>query len=225
LLSPDRSFLVECQESARHVKVWSIPDGRLVNEFVPRLGSDEHRGRVFVSPQGRLSLVAWDPVGAFSVWDIWAGRRLTEFRDSHPPETVLVNEVQWRLTAEGEDAAIAGRYRRRLATVWDLTTGARLERVTDDLHRRLVGYRPRSVIDGFADDAVSPDGHLRAVGVQSPSGSTAVALQESATHSEVFRTEYQAGSRVRMAFTQDGRFLLANWERGPVSQVDVWELA
>jgi hypothetical protein len=225
LLTPDGRYLVECSPSAQHVKLWSIPDGRLVNEFVPRmLGMDGRRGRVFVSPQGRLSLVAWDPSGTFSVWDIWAGRRLATFRDTHAPEAVLVNELQWRLTAEADDTTSAGRYRRRQATVWDLTTGTRIERVTEDLHRRLVGFHSRSAIDAFGEGATSPCGRLRAVGVHMASGGTALALCESTSDSEIFRTEYQPGSQVRMAFTPDGKFLLANCESVARSQVDVWEL-
>ncbi len=225
LLTPDRQFLVECASTARHVKLWSIPDGRLVNEFVPRLsGSDGYRGRVFMSPQGRLSLVAWDPAGVFSVWDVWANRRLAAFRDSRAPESVLVNESQWRLTVEGEDGGSAGRYRRTVASVWDLFTGTRVERITDDIQRRLAGYQPRSMVDGFGERAVSPDGTLHAVGLRTPSGATALALQESTSDSEVFREEYPRSSRVRMAFSADGRFLLGNSESGLHSQVDVWEL-
>src|SRR5262249_49559343 len=159
LLTPDRRFLVECAESARHVKLWSIPDGHLVSEFAPRLGqSSRHQGRLFVSPQGRVSLVAWDLAGTFSVWDVWAGRRLATFRATHAPGRGLVNEEQWRLTAGGEDAPTAGRYRRPVATVWDLTTGTRVERVTDDLSRRLAGYQARSTVDRFGDVALSPCG-------------------------------------------------------------------
>jgi hypothetical protein len=222
LLTPDRQYLVECATTTPHVKLWSIPDGKLVNEFAPRV-SDGAQGRVFINPYGRLALVAWDAGGTFSVWDVGNGRLLATFRDSHAPQAVLVNETQWRLTAESEDGSV-GRYRRSTATIWNLADGTRLERVTDDRHRRLIGYQPRSIIDGFGDKAVSPDGTLYAVPVRTPSGATAMALQESTSDSEIFREEYAPHTRLRMAFSADGRFLLANSEWGQQSQVDVWEL-
>ena len=108
-----------------------------------------------------------------------------------------------------------------MATVWDLTTGRRLERTADA--RRWPGYRDRSTVDGFGEEAVSPDGELHAVPLRTAAGA-AVALQASRSDQEVFRAEHPSSLRVRMAFTPDGRFLLTNWDSGLRSQVDVWEL-
>jgi hypothetical protein len=222
LLLADRAMLVECGVGARHVRLWSVADGVQLGEFAPDHGSTAlHQGRVFVNPGGRLNLVAWDPGGAFSVWDIQAGRRLASFRDSVAPISVMVNEGEWRLTVEGEDAS-SGRYRRSVANIWDLNTGRRLERLSDDWQRRMTGYGHRSTVDGFAERASSPDGQLRAESVRT-AGGTAIALRASTNDLEVFRTE-QPSPRARAAFTADGRFLLANWERPERSQVDVWEL-
>lgn len=225
LLALDRDLLVECAPRAAHVKLWSIPDGDLLSAFRPALdGVGPHHGRVFVAPSGRLSLVAWDPTGMFSVFDVQSGRCVVTFRNAHPPFNVMVNESVWRLTTQADDSGAAGRYRRAVSTVWDLRTGQRVEKVTADAHRALAGYRDRSIVDGFGDRAVSPDGRLQAVPVRTLGGSTAIALQESASDHEVFRAEHRASPRVRMAFSADGRFLLANWESDDHSEVDVWEL-
>jgi len=222
LLTPDRQLLVECAATARQVRLWSIPDGVPVAEFQPDLGGNEpYRGRVFVDPGGRLALVAWNPTGAFSVFDVVSGRRTASFRDGGTPVNVMVNEGQWRLTAETEEAGSAGRYRRQVATVWDLNTGQRLEKHLDHTSYRPAGYRDRSAVDSFGDHAVSPDGRLRAAPMAVGAG---VALHEADTDQEVFRVEHPAGARSRVAFSANGDLLLSNWDAGPHSQVEVWEL-
>jgi hypothetical protein len=178
---------------------------------------------VFVDPVGRLALIAWDPGGMFSVWDVRSGARISAFQASGSPTNVLVNERDWRLSVEGDNGVSAGRYRHTVATVWDLATGARVEKLTDD-RRRLAGYADRSVTDRFGDAAASPDGRLRALPVQGNGGSTGVCVQEAATAYEVFRAEHPPSSRVRVAFSADGQFLLANRESPHHSHVDVWEL-
>jgi hypothetical protein len=224
LLTPDRRLLVECTAAAERVRLWSIPDGALVREFRPDGAADSRQGRVFVRPGGRLALVTWDPSGAFSVWDLRSGERTITFRDGGIPNEVFVNEREWRLTVTGEDGGSAGRYRRSIATVWDLATGRRLEKLTDDWQRRLTGYQRRSTVDCFGEHAFSPDGRLRAVPVVGQSGPTGIAVQEATSEHEVFRSEYGPSRRVRVAFSADGQYLLANREAGQRSQVDVWEL-
>jgi hypothetical protein len=155
---------------------------------------------------------------------VQAGRRVATFRDTNAPLKVMVNEREWRLTAETEGGGSAGRYRRPVATIWDLATGRRVEKLADDWQRRLSGYQDRSEYDGFGDHAFSPDGRLHAVPVRTPAGSTGIALQEAESANEVFRAEHPPSARVRMAFTIDGQFLLSNWESDRHSQVDVWEL-
>ena len=137
----------------------------------------------------------------------------------------MVSEREWRLTAHGEPTS-AGRYRRNVATIWDLTTGLRVDEFNDingDFQRRLSGYGRRSALDGFGERASSPDGRLRAVSVRTSKGAQAITLQESTSDQEVFRAEHPS-LRARTAFSSDGRFLLANWESEQRSQVDVWEL-
>lgn len=225
LLTPDRRLLVECAASADRVRVWSIPDGVLVREFRPEpLTGEPRQGRVFVNPGGRLSLVVWDPTGTFTVWDVRSGERTTTFRDGGRPSDVMVNEREWRLSVAGEDGGSAGRYRRSVATVWDLNTGRKLEKLTDDWQRRLPGFQDRSTVDCFGEHAFSPDGRLRAVQVLGNSGPTGIALQEATSEHEVFRAEHGPSQRVRVAFSADGQFLLANRESPQRSQVDVWEL-
>ncbi len=56
------------------------------------------------------------------------------------------------------------------------------------------------------------------------SGPTGIAVQEATSEHEVFRSEYGPSRRVRVAFSADGQYLLANREADQRSQVDVWEL-
>lgn len=222
LLTPDRRLLVECAAGGERVRLRSIPDGAVVGECQPTFADGEDHGRVFVNPDGRLCMVAWSQAGAFSVWDVRSGQRLVGFREGGQPLAVRVNEEAWRLTVQAEDAGSAGRYRRSVATVWDLSTGRRLEKLAAD--RQPPGYRDRSAVDGFGDDAVSPDGRLHAVPLRTAAGATGVALQAATTEQEVFRAEHPHSPRVRMAFTADGHYLLTNWDSDQRSQVDVWEL-
>jgi hypothetical protein len=224
LYTPDRRVLVECAPSADAVRLWSFPDGVLLREVRPVFdGSASRRGRVFVQPAGHLALVAWDCTGAFWVWDLRTGSCTTAFRDAGPPTNVLVNEREWRLSTEGEDSG-TGRYRRTVSTVWDLATGRRVEKLTDNRHRPRVGYERRSVRDRFGHAASSPDGRLRAVPVLGKAGPVGVSLRMTASEQEVFRAEHPPSARVRVAFSADGQFLLANRESPQDSHVDVWEL-
>ena len=174
-------------------------------------------------PTGELALVAWDRSGTFSVWDVRTGELMTTFKEQGAPSSVLVNESEWRLQADGEDAGSAGRYRRTVSTVWDLQSGKRLEKVTDGA-RRLAGYELRSASDSLAEEAVSPDGRLRAVAVLGRAGLTGIALRMATSEQELFRAEYASTGRVRVAFSADGQFLLASRESTLASHVDVWEL-
>jgi hypothetical protein len=226
LYTSDRRAVVECAPAADVVRVWSIPDGVLLREFRPdfaRLdGSDAHQGRVFVHPAGGLALVAWNRGGSFSVWDVRTGALTVTFREAAAPGNVLVNEAEWRLLAEGEDSGSAGRYRRTVATVWDLASGRRLEKHTDG--QRLAGFVARSASDSLADAACSPDGRLRAVPLVGDAGPTGVSLRVAVSEQELFRAEHPPSSRVRVAFSADGQFLVASRESPRDSHVDVWEL-
>lgn len=225
-LTPDLRMLVECAEAGRSVRLRDIAGGAVVGEFRPHFnGGRPAHARVFVQPDGRLALVAWDTEGRFTVWDIESGRLQASFHDSNGPHKVLVNEAQWRLTAEGEGKVSAGRYQRVVTNVWDMRTGTKVERLTDpDWQRHRTGFASRSAADGFAAAASSPDGRLRAVAVRPAGGGTALAVHDAATDKEVFRAEHPAREGVRAAFSADGRYLLANWESATRSQVDVWEI-
>ena len=105
---------------------------------------------------------------------------------------MLVNEREWRLSVASDDAGVVGRYRRTVATLWDLTTGRKLEKLSDDWQRQRPGYRDRSTVDGFGEHAFSPDGRLRAVPVVGQTGPTGIALQEATSEHEVFRVRARA---------------------------------
>jgi molecular chaperone DnaK len=221
LLTPDRRLLVECEDTGAYVRLRSIADATVVGELRPgNHGVTPRRGRVFASPAGRLALIAWDVDGQYFVWDLLSGRLAASFRDTAPPLAVLVNEAHWRLLAEADRKVQVGRYRRDVATVWDLQTGARVrELVGDDVHRHQDGYVDHSGADSFATIAHSPDGRLRAVADR-----TTVAVLEAETEQEVFRADSGSARSIRTAFSADGRHLLASWKAGAASRVDIWKL-
>ncbi|GAA3200763.1 Hsp70 family protein [Dactylosporangium siamense] len=221
LLMPDRRMLVECSRTGEYVKVRSIDSGALVTELRPGRGAGRpQHGQVALGPNHQLSLVTWDAEGHFCVWDVLSGRMTSSFSDAHRPDAVLVNEGEWRLVATGEGAASVGRYRRDVATVWDLATGARLDRVVgEDLARRFTGYTDSSRADAFATEMASPDGRLRAAVLDG-----SVSVRDLETEAEVFRADLSPGKQVRTAFSHEGRHLLARCTDDEGTSVDVWEV-
>jgi hypothetical protein len=221
LLTPDRNFLVECPTDAGYVKVRSIETGAVVAELRPDRLPAGH-GRVFLSPAGSLTLVAWQESGQFRVWDVATGDLLAAFREAARPLTVLVNEPRWRLVTEVDKRVQVGRYRRDVVNVWDLTTGVRVDEQLDD--RQFTGYGDRSPSDSFATVMHSPDGRLRAATSTGPGGAS-LTLLEAVTDQEIFHTDGVPGARwVRTAFSGDGQHLLASWHSDEASWVDVWRI-
>ncbi|GIJ44871.1 hypothetical protein Val02_17570 [Virgisporangium aliadipatigenens] len=222
VLTPDHRWLVECVGGGAHVRVRTIDDAAVVHE----LQTDRPlHGHVFFDPAGQLRLVSWDPEGRFYVWDVASGRLLTTFTESGPPVTVLVNEADWRLLAEADGGVRVGRYRRSVATLWDLGTGSKLEKVVgEEWQRRHPGYTGRTRVDGFRTETVSPDGRLRVSTDQVGSHTAAVSLIEVKNERELFRVDSGVAQRVRAAFSADGRHLLANWQSEGSSWVDVWQI-
>lgn len=221
LLMPDRRTLVECSRTGEYVKVRAIDSGALVTELRPGRGAGRpQHGQVALGPNQQLSLVTWDAEGHFSVWDVLSGRMTSSFSDAHRPDAVLVNEGEWRLVATGEGAASVGRYRRDVATVWDLATGERLDRVVgDDLARRFTGYTGTSRADAFATEMASPDGRLRAAVLDG-----SVSVRDVETSAEVFRADLSPAKEIRTAFCHEGRHLLARRTDDEGTSVDVWEV-
>jgi len=213
-------MLVECSRTGEYVKVRAIDSGALVTELRPGRGAGRPlHGQVALSPSHQLALVTWDADGHFSVWDVLSGRLTSSFSDAHKPDAVLVNEAEWRLVATGEGAASVGRYRRDVATVWDLATGARLDRIVgEDLPKRFTGYTGTSRADAFAPEMSSPDGRLRAAALDGT-----LSVRDLATESEVFRADLSPGP-VSTAFCHAGRHLLARGTDADGTWVDVWEV-
>ncbi|MEJ3750730.1 Hsp70 family protein [Actinomycetes bacterium KLBMP 9797] len=226
LLAPDRQRLVACDGSGRHVRIHDAASGAVLSELAPEPGEVAPRGgRVFVGPAGVLFLVAWDAAGWFSVWDLDTGTLATRFCDPAEPDQVLVDETGWRLAAEARGKVAVGRYRRSTVTVWDLRTGARVDKVNDDSWaRRHPGFTGRSAADGFVAAAASPDGQLRAAAGAATDGTAVLLVHDVATDDEVFRARGEPGQRVRVGFSADGCHLLAEWEHGDRSVVDVWAI-
>lgn len=221
LLMPDRRTLVECSRTGEYVKVRSIDSGALVTELRPGRGAGrpEH-GQVLLGPNHQLSLVTWDAAGHFCVWDVLSGRMTSSFSDAQRPDAVLVNEGEWRLVATGEGAASVGRYRRDVATVWDLATGERLDRVVgEDLTRRFTRYTGSSRADAFATEMSTPDGRLTAAVLDG-----SIRVRDVETSSEVFRADLAPARQVRTAFCHEGRHLLARCTDDEGTSVDVWEV-
>ncbi|GAA1508391.1 hypothetical protein GCM10009827_023260 [Dactylosporangium maewongense] len=221
LLMPDRRMLVEWSRTGEYVKVRAVDSGALVTELRPGRGAGRpQHGQVALGPNQQLSLVTWDADGHFAVWDVLSGRMTSSFSDGHRPDAVLVNEGEWRLVASGEGAASVGRYRRDVATVWDLATGARLDRIVgEDLMRRFAGYTGTSRADAFATEMASPDGRLRAAVLDG-----SVCVRDVETEAEVFRADLSPARQVRTAFCHQGRHLLARRTDDEGTSIDVWEV-
>jgi molecular chaperone DnaK len=218
LLTPDRQRLVEWPATAEYVKVRSVANGGLVNELRP-VQDGARQGRVMLAPGQHLALVTWDVEGNFAVWDVASGQLTAKFSGGHRPHLVLVNEARWRLVTTADSATSTGRYRRDVATVWDLATGARIDKfVGDDLHRRFSGYAEHSAADAFAIETNSPDGRLRAAAHEHT-----VSVRDVEHDHEVFRADHPGG-RAHTAFTHDGRHLLTRWETDEAAWIDVFEV-
>ncbi|MEU7867947.1 Hsp70 family protein [Dactylosporangium sp. NPDC049140] len=221
LLTPDRRALVECSGDGEYVKVRAIASGALVTELRPGRGAGRGgHAQVALGPGQQLALVTWDAEGHFAVWDVLSGRVTASFSDAHKPDAVLLNEAEWRLVTTGEGAAHVGRYRRDVATVWDLATGARLDRIVgEDLPKRFTGYAETSRADAFAAQMESPDGRLRAAALDGT-----LSVRDLETEAEVFRADLTPGRAVSTAFCHEGRHLLARGSDDQGAWVDVWEV-
>ena len=114
-----------------------------------------------------------------------------------------------------------GRYRREVATIWDLRTGRAVEDIAVDDLAKAGEYRTHSVADAFAAEAVTADQHLYAVARQGDGGA-ALVLYDGQTGRERFRTAEPGASGVRVAFA--GELLLAHWESPEAGWVDVFDL-
>lgn len=222
-LHADRQLLVEITR-APSVRLRALLDGALINEFRPDAGIDPTtRGRVYRDPDDLLCLVGWDADGWFSVWEIETGKLNARFRDPGGPYRVLVDETSWRLATEGASRGV-GLRRRATATLWDLRTGGRIERLTDENWRQQhAGYAESSRHDVFGTSVVTTDGHLRATSVPHESTSVVV-LSDTSTDNEMFRVRGSAGHQARVGFSTDGRYLLVNWESEERSLVDVYDV-
>ncbi|WFE27014.1 hypothetical protein O7623_27775 [Solwaraspora sp. WMMD791] len=225
LLTPDGEHLVECDRAARLIRLRAIADDTVRAEFRPDHGpGGDPQGRVFIDPEGRLAVVTWDTDGFLSVWDIETGKLTVRFRDPGEPHRVLVDETGWRAAAEGRTRAV-GRYRRTVVTLWDLRTGNRIDRITDDAwQQHLPEFAEQSQLGGFRASVVSADGQLRASVADGLDGITAMLLQDTVTGQELFRVLGGTGQRLRVGFSADSRHLLANWESNERSLIDVWDV-
>jgi hypothetical protein len=221
LLMPDRRLLVECSGDGEYVKVRAISSGALVTELRPGRGAGRGaHAQVALGPGHQLALVTWDAEGHFAVWDVLSGRVTASFADVHKPDAVLLNESEWRLVTTGEGAASVGRYRRDVATVWDLATGTRLDRIVgEDLSKRFIGYADTSRADAFAPEMDSPDGRLRAAALDGT-----LSVRDLEADAEVFRADLTPGRRVSTAFCHEGRHLLARGTDDDGAWVDIWEI-
>jgi hypothetical protein len=200
-----------------------VVTGEVRNVFTPEPTDRPatHRGgRLFVDPEGRPALLAWDAETGVSVFDVRSGKLTTRIGEAVGGRRFLVDEAGWRVAVESEGRAAVGRYRRSTVTVWDLHTGGRLDRATDGgWEQRHPEFRERSAADGFGPEAVSPDGGLTAT-----VRADAVLLTDVASGVEVFRTALAADARAWVAFDADGQLLLINTESAGRSRVDVLQV-
>lgn len=221
MLLPDRRRLVEWPGSAEYVKVRNVASAGLVNELRPGAdGGGARRGTVVLGPGQQLALVTWDAEGNFAVWDVASGQLTAKFSGGHRPHLVLVSEARWRLVTTADSATSTGRYRRDVATVWDLSSGTRIDKyVGEDLHRRFTGYAEHSTADAFVADTHSPDARLRAT-----AHDNAVSVRDVGQDSEAFRTDRPDAGQARVAFSHDGRHLLVRWDGDETGTVEIFEV-
>jgi hypothetical protein len=223
-LTPDLAHLVECAPDGGHVTYYAVRTGEIVGELRPQHASPPCGGRVFVSPTGRLTLISWDAVGAFHLWDVGSGAAAGSFKDTGTPLRVAVDEENWRLVARTGRQAQVGRYRREVATIWDLRAGTAVQEVAvDDLDENRAGLHQHSVADAFASEAVTADQHLYATGTRDVGGA-ALVLYDGRTGRERFRTVEPDADTVRTAFDADATLLLVHWASGGGGWVDVLDL-
>jgi molecular chaperone DnaK len=155
LLTPDRRTLIAVGRAGVRVLPLDGPE----RAFAPEAPVCD--GRVFLGPGDRPFLVGWDDEGV-SVWDVASGKPAVRLPEAAGANAVLVDETAWRLATEAPGRG-PGRYRRPVVTLWDLRTGARLDRLTDVAWRRHhPGYAERSTRDGFAASARSGPLHAAA---------------------------------------------------------------
>lgn len=222
LLSADRQVLLECAADGSSVTSRAASTGEVLEVFTPEaadLPAGRDGGRLFVDPEGRPALLAWDADTGVSVFDVQAGKLTARINEAVGGQRFLVDESTWRLAVEGEGRAAVGRYRRATVTVFDLHTGSRLDRATDSgWGQRHPEFRSRSAADGFGDEAVSPDGRLTATA--RPDG---VLLHDGAG-TELFRAATPPDAQARVAFDGAGRSLLINVESAGRSRVDVLQV-
>jgi hypothetical protein len=206
------------------VTYYGVRGGEVAGELRPQHPTAPCGGGVFVGPDGRLVLVSWDPAGAFRLWDVGTGAAVASFQDTGKPLRVAVDEENWRLAVQTGRMAQVGRYRREVATIWDLRTGTAVEDIAvDDLAQHRTGFHPRSVADAFAAETVTADQHLYAAATHEDAGA-AVALYDARTGRKRFRA-FEAGvDGARAAFDADGALLLAHWETPDSGWIDVWDL-
>ncbi len=224
VLTQDHQYVAECADSGAYVRLRSIANGSIVEEVRPANGAAPGNGRLFVGSGGSMALVTWTDAGQFAVWEVPTGRQLAEFRTPARPLTVVVNENQWQLASEVDKQVSVGRYRRDVAVVWDLRTGGLIEEIHgDDLQRRFAGFTSRTTAPGFAAEAWSPDGRLRA-GSTCRNGHAAIWLHQADTDEELFRADLSTAEPARSAFSADGQYLLGNWSARDVSCLDVWRI-
>jgi hypothetical protein len=223
-LTPDLEHLVECAPDGGHVTYYAVRTGEVVGELRPPHASPPCGGRVFVSPTGRLTLISWDAVGAFHLWDVGSGAAAGSFTDTGTPLRVAVDEENWRLVARTGRQAQVGRYRREVATIWDLRAGTAVQDVAvDDLDESRAGLHQYSVADAFASEAVTADQRLYATATRDAGGATMV-LYDGRTGRERYRTVEPDADTARTAFGADGTLLLAHWASGGGGWVDVLDL-
>jgi methyl-accepting chemotaxis protein len=223
-LTPDLAHLIECAPDGRSVTYYGVRGGEAVGELRPQHPTPPCGGGVFVSPDGRLVLVSWDATGAFRLWDVGTGAALASFQDTDRPLRIAVDEENWRLVAQTGRMAQVGRYRREVATIWDLRTGTAVEDIAvDDLAQHRTGFHPCSVADAFAPEAVTADQHLYAAAARDDAGAT-LTLYDGHSGRKRFHAVEPDADGARTAFDADGALLLAHWESPDAGWVDVWDL-
>jgi WD40 repeat protein/predicted Ser/Thr protein kinase len=188
--SPDGSLLASVTEAGDgvpgEVKLWETLTGRLKADL---RGHGEPVNCVAFSPSGSR-LATGDRAGRVKIWDVAAGRAVSEIPEAHKDSVRAI-----AFTRDGL-SLITGSWDHR-AKRWDVETGR--ERLT---------YRGHA--EGLWGLAISPDGTLLATA----SSDRTVKVWEVETGKERLTIPAHAKEVAAVAFSPDGRLLATGgWDR------------
>jgi WD40 repeat protein len=140
-LSPDGKQLAAHSSSYRVVRVWSVPDGKLLHAFVPMVHSTE---TVSFAPDAKSLVVGSQDSDAVRI-DLATGKELNRFRTHHTSRQLVFAPDGKRLAIGNGDGNVFQ---------WDLIAGKRLDASADLAALHSVHFDAAGDVLQFWDDAI-----------------------------------------------------------------------